>query len=324
LCIRSTAMPLFAWPLTGSISDVSTLENTLQFLDKLGYKPNCLMLDRAFPSKDNISYMLRRGYVFLQALKVNAKWVCDIIDAGEADRLRPDSMLTTKDRTYYVSTTYLQCVRCRKQNGKKEEEYFFYQAKSKRDRYRPQGTEAFEVIEQYPCQAHVLFCQDLVGNSWDRFMGNLNSEYTRLINDPSAKVGSEYAPYFVISKPKYARKRTVDFCIDAILKHKNKYAGYVCFLTNDPTISTAEYALKEYSTRDYIEKDFDEMKNDLDMKRIRVHTDDRMRSRLFINLSFIYISVMLVHISKSDNLQNDTQNFSHIKAISKDHFLQLP
>jgi transposase len=47
-------------------------------------------------------------------------------------------------------------------------------------------------------------------------------------------------------------------------------------------IALAEDALHEYSTRDYIEKDFDELKNDLDMKRIRVHTDDRMRARLLI------------------------------------------
>jgi hypothetical protein len=42
LCLRSTAMPLFAWTLDGSVNDVSTLMNTLQFLDKLNYKPECL------------------------------------------------------------------------------------------------------------------------------------------------------------------------------------------------------------------------------------------------------------------------------------------
>jgi hypothetical protein len=323
LCARSTGMPLFAWPLAGSISDVSTLENTLQFLGKLGYKPNCLMLDRAFPSKDNIAYLLRHKYVFLQALKVNAKWVCGIIDAGEAGRLRPDSMLAADDRTYYASTAYVQCVRRRNLSGEKAEGYFFYPAKGKRDRYKPQAGDGFEVIEQYPCQAHVLFCQGLVGNNWDRFMGNLNSEHARLLNDPQAKVKSEYAPYFVIAKPKYARKRTVDFDIEAISNHKNKYTGYVCFLTNDPTVKTAEDALKEYSTRDYIEKDFDEMKNGLDMDRLRVHTDGRMRSRLFIQfIAEIFLRDIRVRLRKSDVCRKMTkaQIFSHIKAICKVHF----
>ena len=59
LCIRSTAMPLFAWPMNGSISDMSTLETTLQFLKKLQFMPDCLMMDRGFSSIDNISGMFK-------------------------------------------------------------------------------------------------------------------------------------------------------------------------------------------------------------------------------------------------------------------------
>ena len=268
--------------------------------------------------------MLQHGYTFLQAMKVNAKWVCDIIDAGELVRFRPDSMLQIEERTYYVSTTHLQLVRCRKGSGQKmKEELFFYQCERKHDRYKPKDGGDVEILEQHPCQAHVLFCQDLVGSSWDCFMGNLNSEYRRLLNDPSAKVKSEYSPYFIIVKPKYARKRTVDFNMESIVKHKNKYAGYICFLTNDPTIRTTDDALVEYSTRDYIEKDFDEMKNDLDMNRIRVHTDSRMRARLFIQfIAEIFHREIWFWLKKSDVCRKMTkaQVFSHIKTISKVHF----
>ncbi|MDR0697410.1 MAG: hypothetical protein LBF68_07780, partial [Christensenellaceae bacterium] len=55
-------------------------------------------------------------------------------------------------------------------------------------------------------------------------------------------------------------------------KEHYEYAGHICYITNDKTIDTAQKALSEYSTRDCIEKDFDEMKNALDMNRIRVHT----------------------------------------------------
>ena len=324
LCIRNTGMPLFAWPLTGSISDVSTLESTLQFLEKLEYKPTCLMMDRGFASKDNITYMLQRKYIFLQALKANANWVFDIIDAGEHVRFRPDSMLKIDERTYYASTTHMQLVVYRKNNKKKKtEESFFYLCQSKNDRFKPQDGEAIEIIGQYSCQAHVLFCQDLIGNTWDRFMDKLNHEYTRLLNDPSTKLKSEFEDFFVIEKPKYARKRTVDFNVEAIARHKNKYAGFVCFLSNDPTIKTAENALNEYSTRDYIEKDFDEMKNELDMRRIRVHSDDRMRARLFIQfLAEVFLREIRLRLSKSDVCRKMTkkQIFSHIKAMSKIHF----
>jgi hypothetical protein len=82
LCLRSTAMPLFAWTLDGSINDVTTLVNTLQFLDKLGYKPDCLLMDRGFAAEENITYMPRHKQTFLQALKVNPDWVKCVIDVG--------------------------------------------------------------------------------------------------------------------------------------------------------------------------------------------------------------------------------------------------
>jgi hypothetical protein len=72
LCSRNAAMPLFAWPLAGSISDARTLKTTLRFLDKLGYKPGCLMMDRGFASLENITYMFRHGHTFLQSLRLNA------------------------------------------------------------------------------------------------------------------------------------------------------------------------------------------------------------------------------------------------------------
>jgi transposase len=108
-----------------------------------------------------------------------------------------------------------------------------------------------------------------------------------------------------------------------IAQHENKYAGYICFLTNDKTIGTALDALTEYSTRDYIEKDFDEMKNNLDMKRIRVQSDTRMKSRLFIQfIAEIYMREIRVCIRNSKNCEKLTkkQIFSHIKTIYKVKF----
>ena len=141
--------------------------------------------------------------------------------------------------------------------------------------------------------------------------------------DESAAIKKELAKYFIVSKPKHARHRSVEYNIDKIKQHENNYAGYVCFISNDKNITTARDALSEYSTRDYIEKDFDEMKNDLDMRRIRVHTDQRMKARLFIQfLAEIYIREIRVRLHSSDacNKMTKRQIFSHIKTIYKIKF----
>ena len=111
--------------------------------------------------------------------------------------------------------------------------------------------------------------------------------------------------------------------MENIEKHRDRYAGHICFITNDRTIPAAEDALREYSTRDYIEKDFDEMKNDLDMKRIRVHTDERMRARLLIQfIAEIILREIRIRLRASDECSKMTrrQISSHVKGIYKIHF----
>ncbi len=65
------------------------------------------------------------------------------------------------------------------------------------------------------------------------------------------------------------------------------------------------------------------MKNNLDMNRIRVHSDHRMRSRLFIQfIAEIYMREVRICIRKSDSCKKLTHNqiASHIKAIYKINF----
>jgi transposase len=325
LCLRSTAMPLLAWPMNGSISDISTLETTLQLLKKLQYTPDCLMMDRGFCGIDNLSGMFKNGYTFLQAVKINAKWVYDVIDVSENLRFNPDSKIEVGERTYYASSIPCRWVRVRKtsrRDSDKEEVLVHTCRGSARDKYVSKE-DGIEVIAQYPCQVHVLFRQDLVGRQHDRFMDRLKAEHDRLVVDESAELQNEFEKYIKVYRKKYARRRTVEYDTEMIARHKKKYAGYICFLTNDRTIRTALDALTEYSTRDYIEKDFDEMKNNLDMKRIRVQTDARMRSRLFIQfIAEIYMREIRVRLRSSETCKKLTrkQVFSHIKTIYKVEF----
>jgi transposase len=326
LCLRTTAMPLFAWSMNGSISDVSTLGTTLQFLKKFQYKPDCLMMDRGFCSMENLTGMFKNGYTFLQAVKLNAQWIYGVIDVSERTRFTPDSKIDIGERTYYASTSICRWVRIEKTSskdtGKEDVVVHVCNSDSAREKY-VSDKEGIEVIAQYPCRVHVLFCQDLVGRQHDRFMDKLKAEYDRLVADETTSVQKEFEKCIKTYRKKYARNRTVEYDADMIAQHKNKYAGYICFLTNDRTIKTAREALTEYSTRDYIEKDFDEMKNNLDMKRIRVQTDARMKSRLFIQfIAEIFMREIRVCMRSSETCKKLTrkQIFSHIKTICKVKF----
>ena len=269
LCIRGTGMPLFAWPMNGSISDIVTLETTLELLHKLGYRPNCLMMDRGFASRTNVSFMFTKKYTFLQTLKTSNAWVHDIIDFEKNERFLPRNQLEVGNHTYYGTTSDCKWVIYKDKSKKNSsQQILVYHCHKKGDSYANED-EKIEIIDQYPCKAHVFFCQDLVGSKFDKFIKNLGVEYDRLVTDKNAVPKKEFKDYFYVERKKYAKKRRVEYVNEKILEYRDKYAGYICYLTNDPTIKTAEDALKEYSTRDQIEKDFDELKNTEDMKRIR-------------------------------------------------------
>jgi len=269
--------------------------------------------------------MFEEGYTFLQAIRVNANWIYNVIDATENLRFSPDSKLTLGERTYYASTVDCWWVRIKKTTGKQagQELVLVHICLGPTKEPYVNKETGVEVVAQYLCRVFVLFCQDLVGRSHDLFMDRLKVEHDRLVGDEETVVLDEYETYFRVYREKYARRRCVEYVVDEIALHKNRYAGFVCFLTNDSTIKTALDALGEYSTRDYIEKDFDEMKNDVDMARIGVHSDARMRSRLFISfIAEIYLREIRVRLRDCDSCSKLTrkQIFSHIKTIYKVRF----
>src|SRR3990167_8731732 len=58
----------------------------------------------------------------------------------------------------------------------------------------------------------------------------------------------------------------------AIDAYKENTAGFLVLLSN--TIKDSAYALQVYRDKDLVEKTFDDLKNSMDSKRLRVHLDE--------------------------------------------------
>lgn len=69
-------------------------------------------------------------------------------------------------------------------------------------------------------------------------------------------------------------------------------------------IKSAEEALRVYRAKDIVENCFDDLKNHLDIKRLRVHNSAAMDSRIFIQfLALIYISAIRETTRNNDKLK---------------------
>ena len=86
----------------------------------------------------------------------------------------------------------------------------------------------------------------------------------------------------------------VDFNEEAIAEHKHNRVGWFVLAGND--IKDKTKALEIYRAKDAVEKCFDDMKNDLDMKRIRMHTKETMDGRIFIQFIALLLTTRLKRV----------------------------
>ena len=77
-----------------------------------------------------------------------------------------------------------------------------------------------------------------------------------------------------------------------------RYAGFQALLTN--SIKNPTESLKIYRDKDVVEKCFDDLKNQLDMKRLRMHSSATVDGRLFVQfIALIYMSALRKEMRKS-------------------------
>ena len=94
----------------------------------------------------------------------------------------------------------------------------------------------------------------------------------------------------------------MEFNETEIQKKRKKYSGFFCIFSNK--IKIAEEALNVYRNKDVVENCFDDLKNHLDMKRLRVHSATAMDGRLFLQfLALIYTSSIRTRIQADKKLK---------------------
>ena len=129
-----------------------------------------------------------------------------------------------------------------------------------------------------------------------RTVGNMEAELMQL-DDVSEKERKRFSRFFDIEIKNEALSfsRNYDKIDDAA-----KNCGIFCILTN--TMHSSTEVLNLYRNKDTIEKGFDDIKNHLDMKRMRVHSDAAVTGKLFC--AFIAL-IAVSEMANGLNLFND-------------------
>ena len=125
----------------------------------------------------------------------------------------------------------------------------------------------------------------------DMFNGELLEYKQELESGKPVKEHQKAYDNFFIQKKTPKRGLQVSYNTEAISQHISRYAGFQGLLSNG--IKDPIEAMRVYRDKDAVEKCFDDLKNSLDMKRLRMHQSSTVDGRLFIQfIALILISAL--------------------------------
>jgi transposase len=250
-----SALPLCYTVYPGSINDVTTLRNTVFKLESLGKEKTLFVLDKGFYSMTNLKSM--RGMNFIIPLPVKTYAYREMVLSVKGIIRSAKYAIARQKQVYY-------CVQKTTIIG---ESAFFVHCYLD-ERRQTSEREAF---------LHSLLEAEAAVISHGF---TTNAQIDSYLRDQVP----DFYPYFMIKKrgKKSILIRRSDK-IDEALESK----GIFILITN--TELSSETVLDYYRQRDGVEKHFDALKNNLYLKRLRIHGNQSMEGLLFIE----FISMIL-------------------------------
>lgn len=249
-------LPVYFHQLPGNITDVTTLTNllkTFKFMDK---KPLNYVMDKGFYSRKNVDTLVAMRQKFTLSVPMSNKWVQLAIDDIYQDIHSPQGYQRIDNETLYVHS-----------------------------RLYPWGA------ERRRCYLHLYYNAYAHAVAVDRFNEELVGYKAELDSGELVKEHSDaYSTFFIIkTTPKRGTK--VSYNNEAVSQYIKRYAGFQAILSN--AIKDPIETLQVYRDKDVVEKCFDDLKNQLDMKRLRMHSSEAVNGRLFVQfIALIYISAL--------------------------------
>jgi hypothetical protein len=263
-------LPVYFQRLPGNISDVSTLHGLLKTFQALEMKTLHYVMDKGFYSKKNVDSLLDSRDKFILSVPLNNKWIQHAIDDIYEVIHGPEGYRKIDDETIYVHS-----------------------------RLYPWGK------EKRRCYLHLYYNAHARAAAVDRFNEELVGYKEELESGKLIPEHQEAYDSFFVIKTTPKRGIRVSYNTEAVNQYINRYSGFQALLANG--IKDPLEALRIYRDKDVVEKSFDDLKNQLDMKRLRMHSSATVDGRLFVQfIALIYMSALRRDMRKSSLIERYT------------------
>jgi hypothetical protein len=266
----SSRLPTSYMLLPGSVSDVTCVDELAERMAKYGIENIRLVLDRGFYSLENVNDMSSGGRKFMVPIPGSVNAAKALIDSCRTD-IESDLHFVevSDDGTAAVyGMTVLGAA-----GGKRIWQHVYFDTAR-----RVEHISAF-------------FAKLLI---WEHELKDMRPKKANKAN---------YEKYFIV-KDTPKRGYRVRRNMAAINEFKSDYAGYWVIVTNFE--KDAKKALKLYRLRSRVEQHYDDLKNELDMMRVRTHRKETMMGRIFVHFIALILLQQLRIVMEDSNLQDGT------------------
>ncbi len=282
---QKNRLPAWIEQLPGAVSDVTTLKDVFQTLKQADDAPRNIVFDRGFASRENISAMLKLRVKFTMGVPLKI-WTSLLEEARQLyennEFFHPDAILDGVD---YNGSPVHAVTRLKNIDGHRVYDHFYY-------------TDRLATIDRQELSKLLKDLTARLRNGED-------------VTDPLEQLIVDTC-FIVKTTP--VRGLTVKVKTNAIALLRQKESGFFVIKTNK--FKSAADAFDAYRLRDGVEKRFDDMKNQEDMKRLRVHSGHNMKSRIF--LQFL---AQILRCDALEKIQKTNTKIPGIKTVSDLYFM---
>lgn len=239
---QQSMLPLYYCVYPGSVPDKIHLEYMLRDNELIGCKGTKYVMDRGFFTADNLRILTEAGTRFIISVPNSSLFARELIDKYRSQIVNRSECRLGKNLPYAKDVI-------REDFGMRVKAHIYY---------NPSKAAAEEelLFEELERREHAL---------------------SEMIEPPARNL--HYDRYFKINRKKdggvaFIRDREK---IDTIISR----LGFFIIVETDFKASSLEI-LMTYRQRDVVEKSFDDLKNELDMKRLHCHSDETTEGKMFV------------------------------------------
>ena len=284
-CDSANREPLFYELYPGSLNDVSQLICMTDKAHGYGYRNIGFILDRGYFSKKNLAYMDQNGYSFLIMVKGMKDFICGIIEEKQGDFENSRGRYIDRYDVYGTTVKRFLC-----EGDTKKRNFHIYYSDGKAYSEKQEIKQRIRRLKKY--------LDSCVGKECVPF-------------------GPEIRKYFHLNYEKDGKILKLAEENTSAVEKELSLAGYFAIVSSDNM--TAREAIELYKSRDASEKLFRSDKSYLGNKSMRVHRDEALSSKVFIQfIALILRSRIYTALKEKSEKMLKKPNYLTVPAALKE------